>query len=921
MIFCPLLRVKLPSSGWPGYFLLLLAVLLAAGPVSVAQTLTPPRYSYSLAPAAPLVLRLPAPLAAGLLPDSVIRIFGAQTGRRFGTWSGGGTRTLTFQPTRAFLPGEGLQLTVRGAGPAWVGELAVAPRPTPLRFQEPPLLFAPGIGVQTVVSGDWNADNQLDIAVGRALAVRVPLNPGNARFVGGDTLRANLLDPTLADALDTRAADFNADGQLDVMVNRRTFLGNGAGRFTAGGVGAQLGYHSATGDLDGDGDLDMAVGYARPGAGAVHFFFNDGTGTFTPGDSVLINIVRSNPNSLALGDLDLDGDLDLISTSFYDTHLALRFNDGTGHFTTPPRTTGGEVEVGPYPSGVAVADFDGDGDLDLAGTHNSGAGGEAVAIRFNDGTGHFDPAAGIEVVLPVPFITPLTVLAADFDGDGDPDLAIGGCPAAASTADSCAVWVTTNDGSGHFGPAQTLNARPAASSLAAGDFDGNGTLDLSASLDQAGLVATWLNPLPPPPPIPALLADLPACAGTTRTLRLRNLGGLDSVRWNFGDSTSLLQTTLRAAPTATHTWAHGGIYRVRVRWWAAPYSDTLSVRVVVLAVPPDSLLTFRRDTLLCDAFGASLTLRARPDLPAGTRLRWEPTGDTTRALLVITGGLYVLTARVGPCVSRDSVRVVEVPCGPRSLALAPAAVCLGDELILAAPATPFDSVTWRVAGQVRRGTPLRIRFATAGRRRVALRVWRWPLGPVDTGSVVVTVRAAPLPGRLLVAPLGADTLLCDSVGAAIVLRVRPDLPPGTTVRWLPTGDTTRVLRVTRPGLYQLTTVTALTCPRTQVVRVGIRTCPPAPPPPPPPPVPPPGPLPNVITPDDGNGLNDTFVVEEAGPWTLTIFTRWGREVYRSPAGGYHSDWAARGLSAGTYYYYLHRPADDKVYKGWIEVVR
>lgn len=78
-------------------------------------------------------------------------------------------------------------------------------------------------------------------------------------------------------------------------------------------------------------------------------------------------------------------------------------------------------------------------------------------------------------------------------------------------------------------------------------------------------------------------------------------------------------------------------------------------------------------------------------------------------------------------------------------------------------------------------------------------------------------------------------------------------------------------------------------------------------------------LPNVITPN-GDGLNDAFAVETPGPWSLVVYNRWGREVWRSPAAGYASDWEAVGLSAGVYYYYLTH-ADGRRYRGALTVVR
>ena len=84
-------------------------------------------------------------------------------------------------------------------------------------------------------------------------------------------------------------------------------------------------------------------------------------------------------------------------------------------------------------------------------------------------------------------------------------------------------------------------------------------------------------------------------------------------------------------------------------------------------------------------------------------------------------------------------------------------------------------------------------------------------------------------------------------------------------------------------------------------------------------------IPNVITPN-GDGKNDTWVVDglELYPEnTLSIYNRWGNEVYHSN-GGYKNDWSGNGLREGTYYYLL-KVKDPKgvrmVTKGYITLLR
>ena len=77
-------------------------------------------------------------------------------------------------------------------------------------------------------------------------------------------------------------------------------------------------------------------------------------------------------------------------------------------------------------------------------------------------------------------------------------------------------------------------------------------------------------------------------------------------------------------------------------------------------------------------------------------------------------------------------------------------------------------------------------------------------------------------------------------------------------------------------------------------------------------------VPNIITPN-GDGLNETFQPRfSCRPTTLKVFSRWGQEVFRSA--DYHNDWNASSLSNGIYYYLL-QDDEQRVAKGWVEVVR
>jgi len=129
-------------------------------------------------------------------------------------------------------------------------------------------------------------------------------------------------------------------------------------------------------DLDGDGDLDLAVPlYEAP---AFSLLFNRGDGTFEK--KVQISLGAS-IQSLAAGDFDGDGHLDLAGAGS-DDHVCVLLGRGDGTFKNPVR-----VDAGPNPMWIEAMDFDGDGSLDLVVSYLHS---ESLWFYRNDGQGGFD---------------------------------------------------------------------------------------------------------------------------------------------------------------------------------------------------------------------------------------------------------------------------------------------------------------------------------------------------------------------------------------------------------------------------------------------------------------------------------------------------------------------------------------------------
>ena len=133
----------------------------------------------------------------------------------------------------------------------------------------------------------------------------------------------------------------------------------------------------AVGDFNGDGKLDLAV--ANQGSGTVSILLGNGDGTFQTAKSYAVG---SNPDSVAVGDFTGDGTLDLAVTNAGSNTVSVLLGKGDGTFLAATSYATGSVPVS-----VAVGDFTGDGKLDLAVADDTNPG--AVSCTTGQGGRHF----------------------------------------------------------------------------------------------------------------------------------------------------------------------------------------------------------------------------------------------------------------------------------------------------------------------------------------------------------------------------------------------------------------------------------------------------------------------------------------------------------------------------------------------------
>lgn len=293
--------------------------------------------------------------------------------------------------------------------------------------------------------------------------------------------------------------DFDGDKDIDLIIltDEKAFirLNNGKGSFS--GTGSVLTDGSpraviAT-DIDRDGDVDLAIANNKgfQTQGSVSIRLNNGKGSFSGATNLKVGL---DPISLKVVDLNGDGFLDIaaLNAGLGDPYeedgtgsVSILLNDGMGTFTNSS-----EVKVGYNPNDIQLADFDGDGDMDLATadiyeTNDPSSG--SVSVSLNNGKGGF--AARTAVVFGY---NVYAIQTGDFDGDGDADILSGG-----TNIDGPYSYLTvlTNAGKGSFTKKAIVvpDFLSRFKDVRVADYDGDGDLDAAAVATASSAIALFLN--------------------------------------------------------------------------------------------------------------------------------------------------------------------------------------------------------------------------------------------------------------------------------------------------------------------------------------------------------------------------------------------------------------------------------------------
>ena len=224
------------------------------------------------------------------------------------------------------------------------------------------------------------------------------------------------------------------------------------------------------GDLNNDGKRDLVV--ALYGDGGIQTMLGNGDGSFQSPTTIPAPTDTFGSKRVTVGDLNADGNQDLVWVNYNNSNLSVALGNGNGTFQAAVN-----YAAGSFPIAVAIADLNNDGKLDVAVSNGSWH----ANVLLGNGNGTLQAATQYAVGG-----FAFDIVAVDLNGDNRPELVT-------SNNTSANVSVLVNNGNGTYQSAVNYSAGSYPWAITAGDFNGDGKLDIAVANDGDSTVSLLLG--------------------------------------------------------------------------------------------------------------------------------------------------------------------------------------------------------------------------------------------------------------------------------------------------------------------------------------------------------------------------------------------------------------------------------------------
>ncbi|NQV26358.1 MAG: FG-GAP repeat protein, partial [Rhodopirellula sp.] len=283
-------------------------------------------------------------------------------------------------------------------------------------------VFTGSFQPSSVAVADFNQDGTDDLVVGHesTIVVSILLGQGDGTFGAPITLNMGGGQTTVSTGLFTDDA-FPDIAVTSAVSNQAFVISNTTGSnfsvlhtVSTGSVPSRAEFANLEANaLNADSNPDLVV--SSFGANRIETYFNSGSGSLPATPPVDVGL---SPSDLAVADFDLDGNLDVATANQFSDNVTVLFNNGFNGQFDQARTA--SYPAGSGPTAIEAVDMNVDGLVDLVVTNGSDSN---LAVLFNLGGGVFQSPQNFGVgIFPVRLAWSVTT--ADFDQDGDPDLAV-----------------------------------------------------------------------------------------------------------------------------------------------------------------------------------------------------------------------------------------------------------------------------------------------------------------------------------------------------------------------------------------------------------------------------------------------------------------------------------------------------------------